>query len=78
MSALANHFEKRAQVFSALVSVWLVTVIGLIDYLAGYTITNQGPPRGDHRRRLGHCTQSDERDVYEMHQVRAGQPDNSK
>jgi signal transduction histidine kinase len=38
MSALTSQFEKRPKTFSATVSVALVIVIGLIDYLAGYAI----------------------------------------
>lgn len=38
MSALTSQFEKRPQAFSATISVALVAVIGLIDYLAGYAI----------------------------------------
>jgi hypothetical protein len=52
MSALASPLEKRPKVFPALDCGLLGTVIGLIDYLAGCTITNQGLPRGDDLRRL--------------------------
>lgn len=38
MSTLASQFKHRPKAFSALVSVLLVTLIGLIDYLAGYAI----------------------------------------
>jgi signal transduction histidine kinase len=38
MSALTNEFEKRPKAFSAIVSVALVAVIGVVDYLAGYAI----------------------------------------
>jgi signal transduction histidine kinase len=38
MSALTSQFEKRPKTFSATVSVALVVVIGLVDYLAGYAI----------------------------------------
>jgi signal transduction histidine kinase len=38
MSALSSQFEKRSKTFSATVSVALVAIIGLIDYLAGYAI----------------------------------------
>jgi signal transduction histidine kinase len=38
MSALTSQFEKRPKTFSATVSVALVVVIGLIDYLSGYAI----------------------------------------
>jgi signal transduction histidine kinase len=38
MSALTNQFEKRSKIFSATVSVALVAVIGVVDYLAGYAI----------------------------------------
>ncbi len=38
MSAWTEQFEKRPRIFSASVSVALVALIGLIDYLAGYDI----------------------------------------
>ena len=38
MNSLASQFERRPRVFSALVSVFLVAVVGLIDYVAGYAI----------------------------------------
>jgi signal transduction histidine kinase len=38
MSALARQFEDRPRAFSALLSLLLVAIIGLIDYLAGYAI----------------------------------------
>ena len=38
MNALARQFETRPKSYSALVSVLLVAVIGLIDYMAGYAI----------------------------------------
>ena len=38
MSVLASQFETRPKSFSALVSVLLVAIVGLIDYVAGYAI----------------------------------------
>ena len=38
MSALTDQFERRSKFFSAGVSIALVTVIGAVDYLAGYAI----------------------------------------
>jgi len=38
MSVLASQFERRPRAFSALASVLLVAVIGLVDYLAGYAV----------------------------------------
>jgi signal transduction histidine kinase len=38
MSVLTSQFEKRPKIFSAVVSLALVAVIGLVDYLTGYAI----------------------------------------
>ncbi|MGA2280081.1 MAG: sensor histidine kinase [Verrucomicrobiota bacterium] len=38
MSVLTSQFEKRPKIFSAMVSLALVAVIGLVDYLTGYAI----------------------------------------
>lgn len=38
MSALTHQFEIRSKLFSAVVGVALVALIGLIDFLAGYAI----------------------------------------
>jgi signal transduction histidine kinase len=38
MSAFTDQFAKRSKVFSATVSLALVAVVGVIDYLSGYAI----------------------------------------
>jgi signal transduction histidine kinase len=38
MSALTDHFERRSKTFSAVASVVLTAVIGLVDYLTGSAI----------------------------------------
>lgn len=38
MSVLTNQFEKRPKAYSAIASIALVAVIGVVDYLAGYAI----------------------------------------
>ena len=35
---MTSHFEKRSKAFSAALSITLVAVIGVVDYLAGYAI----------------------------------------
>ena len=38
MSALTTQFENRSKVFSATVSAVLVAIIGLVDYLSGFSL----------------------------------------
>ena len=38
MNVLTSQSEKRPKIFSAVVSMALVAVIGLVDYLTGYAI----------------------------------------
>jgi signal transduction histidine kinase len=38
MSALMNQFEKRSKLFSIIVSVMLVAVVGVVDYFSGFAI----------------------------------------
>ncbi|HTR41897.1 MAG TPA: sensor histidine kinase [Pseudomonadales bacterium] len=38
MSALTSQFEKRPKIFSIGISVALVAVVGVVDYLSGYAI----------------------------------------
>jgi signal transduction histidine kinase len=38
MSALASQFERRSKSFSILVSLALVALVGVVDYLSGYAI----------------------------------------